>query len=248
MTKLKSRFDWISLKTLSPAEMLNSVVNVAVLLVSLIGLLVSFLALYIAVRSYQEAVRGGREQQKTLDASRDSLESVVKTAQQQQKLLEESLQASKGLLGILSEEYRRQLERENRRPNVEISLGAMPWEDLRKGPTINVDLTQNFEFEITNKGNAPVLRPIVNVFTFPPSVFVDKAGFKVEKRPNHNHFTFQGGPDILPKTQVTTPYLFPVELAVPPEVKDFDIEFEIFGENLKSRTEKVHCRVFQPSH
>jgi len=132
---------------LSLIEILNAV-NVAVLTVSV-------LALYIAVRSYRDTTRTSLEQQRTLDASRDALGSVVEVARKQQELLARNLEETQGLFNLQSEQYRRELEREGKKPLLEIALGAMKGRELEKIETINIDLAQNLGFTVTNLGLGP---------------------------------------------------------------------------------------------
>jgi hypothetical protein len=99
----------LALEKVSFVEILNAAVNLAVLAISA-------LALYIALQSYRDTTRTSFEQQRTLDDSRKALESVVAVAKKQQELLASNLEQTQGLFNLQSEQYRRELEREGKKP------------------------------------------------------------------------------------------------------------------------------------
>jgi hypothetical protein len=64
-------------------------------------LFLSGLAIFIAVGSYHQAERSATEQQSTLNASRTALEQVLATTTEQQKLLQQSVEAARQQLFII---------------------------------------------------------------------------------------------------------------------------------------------------
>jgi chromosome segregation ATPase len=98
---------------------------------NLVSLVVAIISINIALNSYQAAQESGRQQQQTLDASKEALSSVVgalkkqegiiddsrQTLRQsidimteQQKLLQQSVETSRNQLAVLDAQWKRQLE------------------------------------------------------------------------------------------------------------------------------------------
>jgi len=105
--------------------------NMVMTIVNLVLLIVAVVSLYIAVMSYWDAQESGRQQQQTLDTSKNSLASVVgalkkqqgslddsrdaltqavKIITEQQKLLQQSVQTSRSQLAVLDAQWKRELE------------------------------------------------------------------------------------------------------------------------------------------
>jgi hypothetical protein len=116
----------------------------------------------------------------------------------------------------------------------------MKAKELERTETINIDLSRNLGFTVTNLGTAPLVRPIVNITASPSKVFVDTVGSTVVDRPYHNHLSFTNIPDLPPNE---TPYAFPVVLTVPSDIDEFRIEFAIFGDNHKTKAVNLHFAV-----
>lgn len=81
-------------------------------------LVLTVVATWIAIKSYRDADRSSKEQEKTLEASREALEEVLTTASDQQRLLQQSVDVSTKQLGIITA----QQQREMRQPDVHAVL------------------------------------------------------------------------------------------------------------------------------
>lgn len=234
-------------RVLFPGELnFSDVVNIALFVVAIF-------ALFIALASYSHSIETAKQQRETLEASRKALEAVVSMANKQQALLEKNLQTSEAQLSVIQEQWRRELERQARKPEVEIGLDNISWEELQRKPTIDLPagLTnwKRLIFRVRNTGNAPVLRPVVIIAAIPETVFVDLADFRMAERANHNRYQFSGPTvnDIQPFAQTNTDYTFRVDVTVPPGIKEFAIVFRIFGQNLETKEIKTHFRVIPPN-
>ena len=105
--------------------------NVVMTAVNLVLLILAVASIHIAIKSYQTAQEAGTQQQRTLDSSKESLQSVVGVLKEQQrtldesrralkesvdivtaqkKLLEQSVQTSRNQLAVLDAQWKRQLE------------------------------------------------------------------------------------------------------------------------------------------
>lgn len=113
--------------------------NIVMTIVNLVLLVVAVVSLQIAVNSYLDAQESGRQQQQILDASKQSLSSVVgalnkqqrslddsrdaltqsvKITTAQQKLLQESVKTSRSQLAVLDAQWKRELEQ----PDIRVAL------------------------------------------------------------------------------------------------------------------------------
>lgn len=110
---------------------LSDKANIGMTIVNIVLLILAVVSIHIAVKSYQSANESGSQQQKTLDAAKDSLLSVVGVLNKQQetlndsrraldesasvmteqkKLLQESVQTSRNQLAVLNAQSKRLLE------------------------------------------------------------------------------------------------------------------------------------------
>jgi chromosome segregation ATPase len=110
---------------------LSDKTDIAKMAMSLGSLIMAVISLYIAINSYQSAQQSGRQQQQTLNASKDSLLSVVDVLKNQQSmiedsrhalrqsidiitaqkdLLQQSVETSRNQLSVLDAQWKRQLE------------------------------------------------------------------------------------------------------------------------------------------
>src|SRR5256885_15545323 len=88
--------------TLPTSDLLNATGLVVNVLVFVIGLA----SLYIAMVAYVDAKAAGDQQQRSLDESRKSLESVVQFVDQQNALMKENLQTTRNQLAILQDQWK----------------------------------------------------------------------------------------------------------------------------------------------
>ncbi|MGE3152150.1 MAG: hypothetical protein AB7N95_05970 [Nitrospiraceae bacterium] len=238
---------------------------------NLATLVVAIVSLYVGIAAYQQAVRDSKEQQENLDASRKQLQAVVdaatkqqeilgynlETSKAQQELLSKNLEISKSQLGLLEEQWRREQERQSRRPIAEIALlttaGPKLIDDLEKLPEIEFPLEKDKQwaraiFLVSNKGKVEIIRPIVRIYAIPNVVHVDEADTRISERADHNAFQFSGlgVNDIDPVQMAGGPYKFAVDVTIPDATNAFDLTFAIQGKNLPRKSYTLHLKVVRP--
>lgn len=248
-----SAFLWalvIPLLAIVSAVLLHKTLKLPVnTITNLVALGLTFLAVYVAIVSYRLTVEAAKDQQVSLDASRRALESVVSVARAQQDLLRQTLDTSQAQLRILQEQWKKEEERLARKPEVEISFGTVPWSVLRRNPTLALPASSEgwstFTFLVVNRGNAPVVKPMVLIVAKPSIVKLDQVGYHQASRPNHNVYLFSGPNvvDLQPASLAGRPYSFAVDAWAPAELTGSDLEFSIMGENLKVRTVRIHFEI-----
>jgi hypothetical protein len=225
----------------------------------LVSLGISFIGLFIAIQSYsvavlqlEQATKDSEEQRQSLNASRARLQTTVDAATKQQELLSKNLEisiaqqelltknleTSKAQLGILEEQWKREQERQARKPKIEITLKGFS-QDLRsKSPlplNLKINRTAILAFIVTNSGNSPVLNPLVSVAVDPQTVKVDRPNslFPLDRQ---NPYRYQTKAlDIHPVGISRGGYDFHIEVLVPPDVEKFRLSFQVFGENLPAQ-------------
>jgi len=223
-------------------------------LVDVLAFIISIASLYIALASYQEAQKSGAEQQRSLEASRKALESVIETAQKQRTLLEENLKTASTHLALVQQQRKEEMRRLAKKPGVEIGLGSISSKQLKALKHINVAVDENnvatFNFLVTNIGDAPVIQPDVLIIAEPRNVLLDQRGNRVSKRDNHNVVQFSGPTslDLLPFEISKTPYAYTIDAVVPPTVKEFSLDFSIYGLNQALTTAKAHIVVIRSAN
>ncbi len=221
-----------------------SIVNVAVLIVAVFSLWVAF-------KAYNAAEQSSKEQTESLEGSRQALQSAVDLSVKQQRLLDDSLKISRKHFELVEKQWQQEQERMSRRPQVEVHLGSISAQDLLKEEPITIQLSnaksEVFSFRVKNTGNAPVRKPTVMIVATPESVFVELGQFGTP-RPNRNVWQFSGPNvnDILQFDISQVFYKFSVWFRVPANVDEFDIRFQIFGENLPKQVRRLHVNVHRP--
>jgi hypothetical protein len=211
---------------------ISDFVNISVLLVAVVSL-------YVAVATYMDAKASAEQQQKTLDASRMALETVVHTAQGQQNLLEQNLETSKTQLSVVQAQWRQEQDRQSRRAQLSmVSLNGTPWETIDQNhDNIQVVIPPagwiRMAFVLRNTGTASLVHPIYIVFATLENVFVGGADFRVGRN-NHNQFQQSGVNvlDVLPHSVSGTDFNISVDVTVPNPIQNFDLTFRALGENM----------------
>jgi hypothetical protein len=92
-------------------------------------------------------------------------------------------------------------------------------------------------------GDAPVAKPVVIIVAEPDTISLYNRGDRRGRPDNHLQFSGNGFLDISPFEISGTPDLFDIEAVIPPEVKEFDLAFTIFGDNLAKDEVKTHFKV-----
>jgi Na+-transporting methylmalonyl-CoA/oxaloacetate decarboxylase gamma subunit len=120
-------------------------INLLTALLTLVGLAIALGSFYVAIAAYQKSVKDSDEQEKNLDASRTQLQAVVDAAIKQQEVLTKNLEISKAQLGLVEEQWKREQERQSRKPIAEISLLT------NDGPRDLAELEKLSEIELPSK-------------------------------------------------------------------------------------------------
>lgn len=162
--------DWSQLKV-------GDLVNLGALAIGFFGAFIAIASLLVAVSQLRQAVEDGKEQKKSLDASREQLQAVVEslksqqhlqsqsldtfkalhnlqerlvsTTKEQQDVLSQSLETSKTLLALQKEERERLQELANRKPKILALLGEVILENSK----VEIPLTVEKE---TNRAYLPL--------------------------------------------------------------------------------------------
>lgn len=223
-------------------------------LTNMATLVIAIFSLYVAVAAYQKSVKDSEEQQKSLDDSRKQLQAVVDAASKQQEILTKNLETSKAQLNLLEEQWKRELERQGRKPNVELSFAT------NKG-TIKLDDLAKTEFGfsfsdkdkkwgrvhllVINTGKESVIRPVVRMEASPNTVFIDRPDQRIMERNDHSVLQYSGMEilDIEPVDISGGPSSFSGDVTVPDGIESFDIKFVISAKNLKRKEQVLHFKI-----
>lgn len=156
--------DWSQLKV-------SDLVNLGALGIGFFGAFIAIASLLVAVSQLRQAVEDGKEQKKSLDASREQLQAVVEslknqqhlqsqsldtfktlltlqerlvsTTKEQQNVLSQSLETSKTLLTLQTEERERLQELANRKPKILALIGNVVIETAKVEVPLTVDKENN---------------------------------------------------------------------------------------------------------
>lgn len=246
----------IQVGSLAPGDFMNLLMAV----LTIIGIFIALVSLYVAIAAYQKSVRDSQEQQKSLDDSRKQLQAVVdattkqqeilgknlESSKAQQELLNKNLDTSKAQLGLLEEQWKREQERQARKPKLEITFNSRSSKELHaKLPlplVLQPNRTATLTFVVANIGNSPVLNPLISVFVGPPSVRVDRPGGVYETKSDHDRYQTKAI-TLSPKETAGSSYSFTVEVLVPAEIEAFKLLFRVHGDNLPHKDLDLTFRV-----
>lgn len=247
---------------------LSDWINIVLLVISLVGLFIAVSSYWVAVSQLEQASKDSEEQRQSLDASRAHLHTAIDAARKQQEilsrnleiskaqqeLLAKNLETSKAQLGLLEEQWKRELERQSRRPSVELSLatnkGAVRLDDLQKEPAIEFPIEKNrnwsrLNFLVVNKGKEAVMKPMIRMEAYPTTVFLDRADQRASERADHSALQYSGCEilDIEPFDITGAPSSFLGDVTVPDKLEMFDIKFVVIGKSLPRKEQIVHFKV-----
>ena len=197
-------------------------------------LLLSVLAIGLSLCSYKKAEVSGKQQQTTLDASRTALEGTVKSLQ--------------SLTTISEQQYAREIEREGRKPKLEVSLRhelkttSPEWRFPARGE-LELKIPQHSAkvfFLLKNTGNAPVLRPTYIFVADPETVKVACAAEFPQYRPSTEGNICQfNSPSNLAPTENGLPHAVGHDLQIPTELSIVGLEFMLLCENIPMQSFKT---------
>lgn len=233
-------------------------------LTNIVSVLIACFALAFSFAYYRQGRSSAKKQQDALDASRDALETSVSIARAEQKqreefarsqqeLLAKNLQATRDiaeaasrLLEITKEEREEQKRRQARQPRILVSLGSIPWEQLRRNPTISLKVGregfERFLFEIRNAGDVTLTRGTVVVTALPESVKLDTLQTRDLALMGHKINVVQlGAFDVLPGTTKS----LEIYISRFRGLQEFVLHVRIEGEGIKSIELRLPVKVVQ---
>lgn len=130
-------------------------------------------------------------------------------------------------------------EAEVKKPKVELTFNGLSQEELKAKFPIPLVLeptrTAILSFVVGNVGDGPVFNSHASIYVVPDTVRVDRvetAEVYVEKR-NHNRLEIKGIASLLPVEMSGSRYTFTVEVLVPEGTDKFDLQFKMYGDNLR---------------
>lgn len=216
-----------------------SIVNVATLIVAVS-------ALWVAFKAYDAAEQSSKEVIENLERSRQALQSAADLSVKQQRLLDDSLKISRGHFELVEKQWQQEQERMSRRPQVEVYLDSILLKEQPNTIQLSNAKSKVLSFRIKNTGDAPVRKPTVMIVATPESVFIERGKFG-RPRLNRNVLQFSlNVNDILQFDISQVFYTFPAWIRVPENVDEFDIRFQIYGENLPKQVRRLHVNVHRP--
>jgi hypothetical protein len=193
-------------------------------------------ALWVALVTYQEGIRSGEQQAGLLDKSRAALEGVLGSLGKQQETLdksrqalEEVLTATRGQFQLVEEQNKRELERLNRRPALDLRMEGK----ATQGGKVLVGTPQpegwmRLTVVIRNTGNASVSKPTFVIAAEPATVKLRAPGFGTV---GPNRLQLVAPMDLHPFDIVKIEYTYDIDVLMEPKARA-KIVCQITGENL----------------
>jgi hypothetical protein len=233
----------------------SNLIAIAALIVALIGGWYTVKSVEIAIKTYDSAEEGGKEQMKTLNASRDALLSVVKTATEQQKLLEGALATAKAEkvlldknlrvttdhLGIVKAQVAEEKRRLAQKPLFEFILGDTKATELPAGRILvqrDKDGDFDFDLSIRNIGDGIARRVTVQAIGSPSEVWLrPRKGAFAQVDPNVLKFSGHDLEELEPSKIANR---FPVSSRVPLGLKNADVTIQVWAANMPVQTLELH--------
>ena len=230
--------------------------NLGNAILTLVGLAVASGSLYVSIVTLQKTIEDSKEQQKSLDVSRKLLEAVVETVKneqevltkhletsrsllalqkEQQEVFTKSLEISKAQLALQKEERQRVQELANQKPKIQAAIGNQ----LIVDQTIQITVTvgQNnmavLPVNVKNIGSAVLLHPFISAFSSRKDISVRLEGGHSDTAQPHRSQLAGRVLDILPFRTSQKVYDTSIHLIVPSSVSDFDIDYDLAGDNLE---------------
>lgn len=227
----------------------NETFNIVSLAVNVALFVITIFTLLVAMAAYYSAEQSGKQQQQTLGASRQALESVVGVALKQQELLDENLKIAKAQLEVVREQREDERKRFSRKPQIEVMLGEVTEARIREAKEITVAVGEDggvpMAFIIKNVGDATLLQPSLFLVGEPKTIIVRKTGQSKDASSPQNVLQIAGAAVMdMPPFEITqTPSAFNVEIVVPQDLTIFTLHFKMWGTNLTVHALDIRFRV-----
>lgn len=151
---------------------------------------------------------------------------------EQQEILTKSLEVSKSLLVLQKEERQRVQELATRKPKIQAAIGDRVIVDQTIQTTVTVGQDNKMVLPITikNIGSAVLQHPLISAFSSRKDISVHLEGGRSDT-PNRSQLAGRVL-DILPFRTSQKVYDTSIHLVVPSSVSDFDIGYDLTGDNL----------------
>jgi len=151
---------------------------------------------------------------------------------EQQEILAKSLEVSKSLLVLQKEERQRVQELANRKPKIQAAIGGQIIVDqtIQTTVTVGQDNKTVLPIDIKNIGSAALQHPLISAFSSRKDISVRLEGGRSDT-PNRSQLAGRVL-DILPFRTSQKVYATSIHLTVPSSVSDFDIDYDLTGDNL----------------
>lgn len=221
-----------------PNLKLSDWLNIVFLVIGLVGLYIAIQSYRVAVTQLEQATEDGKEQQKSLDASRAQLQAVVDTAKQQQEVLTQHLETSKAQLALQQELYRQELERASRKPKLTIFVEHKSFDagKMTTGLVVDKERRTRLPLRIRNTGSAPLKKPIFIAVASQKDITMWFENTPVHQTtPNRAQLGGSVGVmDIPPFSTSKQNWEADLLFSVPAGATSFDVTLDVVAENLDS--------------
>lgn len=198
-------------------------------------------------KQLEAVVESLKKQQEIQNLSLESTKSLVtlqgraiESTKQLQEVLAQSLETSKTMLALQEGERKRVLELASRRPKLLLMLSGRETEiDKDKKVTAVIDVDKEnravLALVLKNIGLAPLLKPVHIAIASPQEISIFFEGAQPDSKKRY-HSQLSGLPvlDILPFSTSNNIYNIPINFVVPPAVSEFDLKYNLSGDNLDS--------------
>ena len=221
---------------------LSDCLNIVFLVIGLVGLYIAIQSYRVAVTQLEQATEDGKEQRKSLDASRAQLQAVVDTAKQQQEVLTQHLETSKAQLSLQQEVQQQEKERASRKPKLHVYIEGNSFDPQKMTASFALDGNKQarLPFRIRNIGSAPLHKAIISAVVSKKDVTAWFDGISLNL---HERFKAEVSgsmvKDLLPFSVIKDDYDLNLIVSVPSGINSFDITYSVIGENLDTPFQKV---------
>ncbi len=170
-----------------------------------------------------------------LEASKGSLETFRNTANELQKVLQSNIDLANKQIEILTKTLKREEEIMNRTAIIDVYCGGLDLNKRKDQEPVSLDVASGEEwtklnFVIGNSGLIPLKNPIILLTVNPSSVCIK------DSTPGEDcNFRQFSGLNIISAINPGTLNKFPIEVKIPNEVKNIQVNVQISGEGLQGQ-------------
>jgi hypothetical protein len=222
-------------------------------LTNIVAMVVALVSLYVAVATYQQSIKDSEEQQKNLEASRQQLQTVAQTLNQQQEIQAKNLETSKDLFGLQKEqqtvltesleitrslyqlqkdERERVRELASRKPKIQAIINGQ----IVQGTTAAIELVLKgnditlIPMAIRNIGSTHLIHPVFTAVASNKKTSIWFEGKGITQPVHRTQLNFDL--DLLPFEISEATYESSIGLSGPFPELNFEVEYRVAGDNL----------------